>query len=299
MKLKREKEETPAFICQWCGKTFTKKVRLKRHQVIHNEKTVPCDMCHLKFKTTSRMRQHKKYQHLNHEKNYECNICGKKFTKEVYKHHMARHDKRYTCFCDECGKGFYASNALRDHVKVTHEGIKFICFPCNWSTSSYGHYSTHMKNHDPDYKYKEFKCSLCSKTFNLNCRLTQHLKRSHPNEDDKITYVCDVCGKALTSIKSLNDHRRLHTGEKPFACTYCRKPFRSRGLLQGHIRTHTKEKRHKCTICEKSFTQRTTLVVHMRSHTGERPYKCNFCTSGFITRSLLNTHLKTQHQIAS
>ncbi|KAE9413491.1 hypothetical protein Angca_006914, partial [Angiostrongylus cantonensis] len=60
----------------------------------------------------------------------------------------------------------------------------------------------------------------------------QH-KRSHSGERP---YKCSYCTRTFTDSSVLCNHLRRHTGEKPFKCTHCDRPFASHGALDGHIR---------------------------------------------------------------
>lgn len=55
----------------------------------------------------------------------------------------------------------------------------------------------------------------------------------------QVYYKCDICGKKLLYVSKMLEHRRSHTGEKPFLCDYCGKGFTQRGALVCHERVHT------------------------------------------------------------
>ena len=61
---------------------------------------------------------------------------------------------------------------------------------------------------------------------------------------------CEICNRVFPREKSLQAHKRIHTGEKPYLCDYpsCGKAFTQSGQLKTHQRLHTGEKPFICTV---------------------------------------------------
>ncbi|KAL0985092.1 hypothetical protein UPYG_G00152810 [Umbra pygmaea] len=93
--------------------------------------------------------------------------------------------------------------------------------------------------------------------------------------------VCHVCGKFFSGNNELNDHMKIHPGEKTFRCPDCGKCFRKNPDLTAHKRVHTGERPYRCKFCGKGFTQSGNLAVHMKSHSGEKPHHCPVCGKSF------------------
>ncbi|XP_039614797.1 zinc finger protein 367 [Polypterus senegalus] len=80
---------------------------------------------------------------------------------------------------------------------------------------------------------------------------------------------CNICNRVFPREKSLQAHKRTHTGERPYVCDYpdCGKAFVQSGQLKTHQRLHTGEKPFVCSEngCGSRFT-------HANRHCPKHPY---------------------------
>ncbi|XP_014444466.1 zinc finger protein 343-like isoform X2 [Tupaia chinensis] len=240
-----------------CGRGFTRKIMLTRHQRTHAG-----------------------------EKPYVCSECGKAyFCKSSLICHQRTHSGEKPFLCGECGKAYSCKSGLIFHQK-THSGEKpFVCSECGKAYSYKSGLIFHQRTHSGE---KPFLCKECGRAFASKSNLIFH-QRTHSGEKP---FVCKECGRGFTHKSTLVYHQRTHSGEKPFGCQECGRSFARKSYLTVHKRTHTGERPYGCRECGRGFTTNAYLTLHERTHTGERPYGCQECGRRFRDKSSCNRHLK-------
>lgn len=176
-----------------------------------------------------------------------------------------------------------------------------------------------------------FTCERCNKNFTSKSLLSAHIANNCSDAANR-DRQCPYCGKQFRSAATLENHKRVHTREKPFTCDLCAKPFRTKGNLLEHKRVHNNslwlikndskltgdtaeaaaaaavgcsagvaggDRRFQCTYCAKPFRTYTALLNHERVHTREKPFECSVCGKCFRTKSNLTEHMKGCHDMDS
>ncbi|XP_077290089.1 uncharacterized protein LOC143913909 [Arctopsyche grandis] len=225
-----------------------------------------------------------------------CCVCFKKFKKrgDILKHYKSHCNEAYNM------QSISLVDGRRKEV--------FNCTVCNQTFDSKHAFKTHFAIHNNG---KQYKCSLCEKTFKTPVEILKHGKKYHPDttfSDDtdamhpvaspELTtkrFICDLCDEKFVYMKYLMSHRNaVHPEARGHRlinrCMHCKSEFAHLNSLRRHLRSHTGEKNFLCYVCGKALSSREHLKFHMRIHTGFKPNVCKTCGKGFVKKCNLVLH---------
>lgn len=289
------------FHCLLCGKSFYTESNLQQHLSsaahMRNEHgsvedlpeggaSFKCVRCSEPCQTEQELFVHIKEKH--EELLREVNKYVMEDTEQINRERQENQGS----VCKYCGKVCKSSNSMAflAHIR-THTGSKpFMCKICNFATAQLGDARNHVKRH---LGMREYKCHICGWAFVMKKHLNTHLLGKHGlGQPKERKFECDLCERTFSEKWALNNHMKLHTGDKPFKCGWpsCHYSFLTLSAMKDHHRTHTGEKSFLCDLCGFAGGTRHALTKHRRQHTGERPFKCQLCNFASTTQSHLTRH---------
>lgn len=260
------------FCCRECGATFKQSGHFNAHKKIHTgEKPYVCTECNALFRERSHLRKHMIIH--TGEKPFACKECGDTFARpgQLKSHTFRKHfsGKTRSWQCPDCPAAFFTRSDLKRH-RLIHTGEKpFACLDCSSAFKTVNELNAHRRIHTGE---KPHLCNECDASFAQSSQLKKHKLSKHSSVRIR-PYPCPDCSSAFVTKFDLANHKRIHTGEKPFKCRSCAAIFSQASALKTHmLRKHSPgiPRPFPCTECTAAFFTRSDLKEHLRVHTGSR-----------------------------
>lgn len=248
-----------------CSKILFTRAQLNLHKKLHSSaKSFKCNFCDRIYSHQQSLQNHLKKMHKDDGKvNYNCNSCPRKFDNErklkVHERCHQSNEKKmiHSCPFTNCDKKFTKSVNVQSHVKTVHiRERNFLCSDCGKSFGTKGALKEHQIIHSSEYP---FSCKFCAKKFKNMPRL-----KTHEDTHDVSQYICNVCGLALNTKRTLKMHMVVHSDNKKFKCQFCQSSFKRSKALKNHLILHTGLRPYKCPWCNKTFANGSNCRSHKK-----------------------------------
>lgn len=131
----------------------------------------------------------------------------------------------------------------------------------------------------------------------INNRNVQSVPTRNTRDMMPPRFPCDVCEKKFKRKEHLIQHRKLHTGERPYSCETCSKSFSRKEHLMRHMLSHTGQRLYGCDLCHKHFSRKDNLHKHRTTHGVTGPLVCEICGKSFIVKHYYDMHMATHYEV--
>ena len=262
-----------------------------------NLRSYKCEICKKTFTTMSVLKLHQKLYHkFNHQKKVEL-VSSKKIEPIPNKKIEPVPDKKIEL-------STVPNKTIEPVPKQKIEAdppcylygylipSDFKCDVCGEIHKGKKKYQRHRKTH-------LIQCKFCDKRFHKRYLLENHM-RLHTGEKP---FLCDICGTKFYTNVHLSQHNQRHHSAKKFQCQICGKYYQDRRGVVRHTKTHAGIKPFHCEVCGKQFTQAGSVKLHMRIHAdteeGRKPFQCTICNKRFGQAGSYRSHLKMHDNVDS
>uniref|UniRef100_A0A1I8Q1M2 C2H2-type domain-containing protein n=1 Tax=Stomoxys calcitrans TaxID=35570 RepID=A0A1I8Q1M2_STOCA len=231
--------------------------------------SLECEICHQLVVSYSQLKEHFSKHHASEGCYLMC--CKLRLeTRYDIENHIRYHNAPQQLKCEACCKAFRLVTYLRKHYKIVHTGRggdknakdnkklegKYGCCKCSKDFAT----EKQLNQHNLDvHKPKIYKCNVCEKTFMRPYALREHLA----GHKGKQPHACSVCSKAFTWRSNFCQHmRKSHPQEwqkmQDEEAQREREKYRYRRETRGNGMVYV------CIYCFKEYDSRFSMYYHAK-----------------------------------
>ncbi|XP_063392176.1 zinc finger protein Xfin-like [Cydia fagiglandana] len=254
--------------CKVCRLQCCSQPGMDRHLELH-DRMVQCLACELCFKNVRLFYNHYKELHAK----FVCDVCGKRCkSRAIIEKHLRYH---FGYECPYCKKKLKNSTSYKNHVETQHTSSvsdSSYCVQCDRRFTSDRMYKRHLQSsaahaaeRDNTRAKRKYPCPECNNVYSRRTYMNNHYRHVHAKQSK---YYCEDCDRHFLNRTRYLDHRRFqHEGakrDKDKLCNICGRGFAANRTLVNHIRTHSGERPFSCEYCGAKFTQKHAMLSHVK-----------------------------------
>ncbi|KAG7188365.1 hypothetical protein KM043_008019 [Ampulex compressa] len=305
--------------CAYCIKSFSTKLALQRHMIVHQRKTklrYVCYACDKQFANVGKLKSHVFSSHNGAKEKrtikknsipekrafkFTCKVCTKQFT---YQKSFVTHAKSHPEYEQEVQE----DNAHVDRVEAAEEKSQEEALMLKELKEEDADEDEEQEEEeeeedeeeeeeeedDGDLPAENLQCTQCGKLFATKRNLKRHIS-THSG----LKFNCTTCGKGFSRIDKLKDHEQSKHKEEVFGHSDDEDEdgTDNENKVNENLENRKKERHnrpHKCTMCPKAFAQAQSLANHLERHKRvketQKRFLCEPCLHQEHVPSASSTH---------